>query len=79
MLACSRRVSAALESAETVDATVVNMRFINPLDTDMITDMEREHRLIVSVEDNVLQGGAGSAVNEYILQQTDNHRTINLA
>jgi len=79
ILAFGSRVAAALEAAETVDATVVNMRFIKPLDTDMITAMAKEHSLIVTVEENVLQGGAGSAVNEFLLQQTVNHRIINLA
>jgi len=41
--------------------------------------MAKEHSLIVTVEENVLQGGAGSAVNEFLLQQTVNHHIINLA
>jgi 1-deoxy-D-xylulose-5-phosphate synthase len=79
ILAFGSRVAAALEAAEEIDATVVNMRFIKPLDTDMIAAMAREHSLIVTVEENVLQGGAGSAVNEVLLQQAVDNHIINLA
>ena len=79
ILAFGSRVAAALEAAEAANATVVNMRFIKPLDTDMIAAMAREHRLIVTVEENVLQGGAGSAVNECLHQQAADNHIINLA
>jgi 1-deoxy-D-xylulose-5-phosphate synthase len=49
-----------------LDATVVNMRFVKPIDETLIIDMCAEHDLIVTVEENVIQGGAGSAVNEVI-------------
>jgi 1-deoxy-D-xylulose-5-phosphate synthase len=79
ILAFGSRLAAALAAAEEIDATVVNMRFVKPLDTDMITAMASEHRVIVTVEENVLQGGAGSAVNEVLLQQAADNRIINLA
>ena len=79
ILAFGSRVAAALEAAKTIDATVVNMRFIKPLDTDMIDAIAKEHGSIVTVEENVLQGGAGSAVNEYLLQQAVDIHIINLA
>ena len=79
ILAFGSRVAAALQAAESINATVVNMRFIKPMDTDMVAAMAGEHSLIVTVEENVLQGGAGSAVNECLLQQTIDYHIINLA
>ena len=55
---------AALEAAERLDASVVNMRFVKPLDEHCLIDMARRHRLLVSIEDNAVAGGAGSAVAE---------------
>jgi len=60
-------LSAAMEAAEQLDATVVNMRFIKPLDEELIQQVAKEHKLIVTLEENTTQGGAGSAVNEYLL------------
>ena len=79
ILAFGSRLAPALEAADKIDATVVNMRFIKPLDTDMVIAMASEHGIIVTVEENVLQGGAGSAVNEVLLQQAVDNRIINLA
>jgi len=56
------------KAAEKLDATVINMRFIKPIDRSMIQKMALKHTYIVTIEDNVVQGGAGSFVNE-ILQQ----------
>lgn len=56
----------ALQAAEQCDATVVDMRFVKPLDTEMIDALIKTHTKIVTVEENVLMGGAGSAVNEYL-------------
>jgi 1-deoxy-D-xylulose-5-phosphate synthase len=55
-----------LEAARDLNATLVNMRFIKPLDTDLIDQIAEKHRLIVTLEDNVIAGGAGSAVSEYL-------------
>ena len=79
ILAFGSRLAAALQAADIIDATVVNMRFVKPLDVDVITAMAKQHKIIVTVEENVLQGGAGSAVNEVLLQQAINNRIINLA
>ena len=57
-------LAAALEAAEALDATVVNMRFVKPLDVEMIRTLAGDHRLLVTVEDNVVAGGAGSGVAE---------------
>lgn len=57
---------AAMQAAQALDASVVNMRFVKPLDEKLISDMAIKHDLIVTLEENVLAGGAGSAVNEYL-------------
>ncbi|WP_440682411.1 1-deoxy-D-xylulose-5-phosphate synthase [Cysteiniphilum halobium] len=57
----------ALEAAEHLDATVIDMRFVKPLDTQMIVDLADSHKIIVTLEENVIMGGAGSAVNEYLV------------
>ncbi len=51
-------------AAEQLDATVVNMRFVKPLDEQLVREMALRHDLVVTVEENALAGGAGSAVNE---------------
>jgi len=57
-------VAAATEAGAMLNATVVNMRFIKPLDAAMVAQLARAHAVIVTVEENVTAGGAGSAVNE---------------
>jgi 1-deoxy-D-xylulose-5-phosphate synthase len=54
----------ALAAAEEFDATVANMRFVKPLDTDLVLKLAREHDALVTIEENVIAGGAGSAVAE---------------
>ena len=49
--------------------TVVNMRFIKPLDKDLILELVKTHDTFVTVEENVIAGGAGSAVNEFLQAQ----------
>ncbi|MDO4429850.1 MAG: 1-deoxy-D-xylulose-5-phosphate synthase [Lonepinella koalarum] len=63
---------AALEAAEKLDATVVDMRFVKPLDIQRIQQLAESHNLIVTLEENAIQGGAGSAVAEVLhsLQKT---------
>ncbi|GGF09357.1 1-deoxy-D-xylulose-5-phosphate synthase [Pseudoalteromonas gelatinilytica] len=53
-------------AAEALNATVIDMRFIKPLDTDAISELLNNHDVIVTLEDNAIAGGAGSAVNEYL-------------
>ena len=57
----------ALTVGEALNATVVNMRFVKPLDRDLILELARSHSLLVTVEENAIQGGAGSAVNECLM------------
>lgn len=56
----------ALKAADQLNATVADMRFVKPLDGDLIHALAREHDLLVTLEDNVVMGGAGSAVAEYL-------------
>ncbi|WP_395377169.1 1-deoxy-D-xylulose-5-phosphate synthase [Marinicella sp. W31] len=56
----------ALNVAEQIDATVVNMRFIKPIDKSMLQSVAMTHDCLVTLEDNVIQGGAGSRVNEVL-------------
>jgi 1-deoxy-D-xylulose-5-phosphate synthase len=78
ILAFGSRVAAALETGERLDATVVNMRFVKPLDTELVSEMADTHELIVTVEENTVQGGAGSAVNEALLAEGRAIRVLNL-
>jgi 1-deoxy-D-xylulose-5-phosphate synthase len=78
ILAFGSRVAAALEVGEQYNATVVNMRFIKPLDTELITTVAAGHELIVTVEENALQGGAGAAVNKVLLAHGISVQTLNL-
>ncbi len=56
----------ALESAEQLNATVVDMRFVKPLDTQIVDSLCNDHSLLVTIEDGAIMGGAGSAVAEYL-------------
>jgi 1-deoxy-D-xylulose-5-phosphate synthase len=64
ILAFGSMLTASLAAADKVDATAVNMRFIKPLDTNMVADMAKQHDLIVTIEENAVMGGAGAAVME---------------
>ncbi len=77
-LAFGSMLAPAMEAAETLDATVTNMRFIKPLDEEMIITLARGHKLLVTVEENVVMGGAGSGVNECLAAHGINTRIINL-
>lgn len=57
-------LDSACRSAERLDATLVNMRFVKPLDRELLGELAGRHRALVTVEDNVVAGGAGSAVAE---------------
>ena len=69
LLAFGSLLQPALTVAEKLDATVINMRFVKPLDTHLLAQLANTHHLFVTLEENVLQGGAGSAVGEYCHQQ----------
>lgn len=78
ILSFGKMLSAALDAAQELDTTVVDMRFIKPLDIDMVREMASSHELIVTIEDNAVQGGAGSAVNECLMQYDLKTSVINL-
>lgn len=59
----------ALLAAETLDATVANMRFIKPLDETLLRELAEQHDILITLEDNAVMGGAGSGVNEWLAQQ----------
>ncbi len=59
-------LSSAQQIAERLDATLVNMRFIKPLDEDLVVALATRHRAFVTIEENATQGGAGSAVGELL-------------
>ncbi|MFT5889156.1 MAG: 1-deoxy-D-xylulose-5-phosphate synthase [Zhongshania sp.] len=62
-------LASALSAAESLDATVADMRFVKPLDTELINALADDHQLLVTIEENTIAGGAGSAVTEYLNQQ----------
>ena len=68
-------LNTAVDVAEEINATVYNMRFIKPLDTKSIDEATQQHTFIVTIEDNAIAGGAGSAVAEYLNCQ---NKTTNL-
>jgi 1-deoxy-D-xylulose-5-phosphate synthase len=69
ILAFGSMVSPALQAGEALDATVVNMRFIKPLDHDLVRELAQTHDLLVSVEENTLIGGAGAEVARSLEEQ----------
>ena len=64
ILAFGSMLSPALEAGGKLNATVANMRFVKPLDTELIQSLASEHTLIVTIEENTVMGGAGAAVME---------------
>ena len=68
----------ALKVAEKLNATVVDMRFIKPLDVTRISEIAKTHELIVTLEENAIQGGAGSAVAEVLHVQQHNVKLLQL-
>ena len=58
----------AIEAALALKATLVDMRFVKPLDHKLLIDIASTHKYIITLEENAVMGGAGSAVNEFLLQ-----------
>jgi|TARA_R100000935_G_C2779974_1_gene141285 1-deoxy-D-xylulose-5-phosphate synthase len=56
----------ALEAAKSLGATVADMRFVKPLDEELILALAEKHDLLVTIEENAIAGGAGSAVTEFL-------------
>lgn len=69
MLVFGVQLSEALVVAEKIDATVVDMRFVKPLDEAMVRVMAASHDLLVTIEENAIMGGAGAAVSEFLARE----------
>lgn len=69
LLSFGSTLTIAKKAAEQLNATLIDMRFIKPLDTEVLDTVSDKHQLIITVEENAVLGGAGSAVNEYLLNQ----------
>ncbi|UCV20453.1 1-deoxy-D-xylulose-5-phosphate synthase [Ferribacterium limneticum] len=69
LLAFGSLVPAALAAGEELDATVANMRFVKPLDVDLIVELAGNHSLLVSVEENAVIGGAGSEIERVLAER----------
>ncbi len=78
ILAFGSMLAPALAAGQSLNATVVNMRFIKPLDEALVLNLARDHGLLVTVEENTLQGGAGSAVDECLAAAGLRPRLLNL-
>ncbi len=72
ILSFGSTLALALQLADELQATVANMRFIKPLDTTLIDQLADEHQLLITLEENVIAGGAGSAVSEYLATRHKN-------
>jgi 1-deoxy-D-xylulose-5-phosphate synthase len=70
ILAFGTLVKPALDAAEDLDATVADMRFVKPLDSDLVAELAATHRLLVTAEENAVSGGAGSAVAEALAERS---------
>src|SRR5580692_10132841 len=66
LLAFGALVASAQKIAERLDATLVNMRFVKPLDEKMIVSIAARHRALITIEENAIMGGAGSGVSEVL-------------
>ncbi|MGB3429823.1 MAG: 1-deoxy-D-xylulose-5-phosphate synthase [Burkholderiaceae bacterium] len=78
VLAFGSMLAPALAAAETLDMTVANMRFVKPLDTDLVKRLASTHDALVTVEENALEGGAGSACLEALASAGIEHPVLQL-
>ncbi|MEX2470128.1 MAG: 1-deoxy-D-xylulose-5-phosphate synthase [Pseudohongiellaceae bacterium] len=78
LLAFGSMVQSALLAGEELNATVIDMRFVKPLDEALIASMANQHQLLVTLEENAVMGGAGSAVNEFLLSANYSIPILNL-
>jgi 1-deoxy-D-xylulose-5-phosphate synthase len=78
ILAFGTLLAVALQAASTLDATVANMRFVKPLDQDLVRSLAQTHRLLVCLEENVCIGGAGSEIARVIEGMPDAPRLLRL-
>jgi 1-deoxy-D-xylulose-5-phosphate synthase len=78
ILAFGTLLHPALSVAETLDASVANMRWAKPLDLDLLREMARNHQALVTVEEGCVMGGAGSAVLEALQAEGINMPVLQL-
>ena len=78
ILAFGSSLQACGAVASRLDASLVNMRFVKPLDNTVILDMAQKHTLVVTVEENAVMGGAGSAVNEFLAASGGSFNILNI-
>ena len=78
ILAFGNLLKQALEAGEELDATVADMRFVKPLDADLAAELAGTHELVVTVEENAIMGGAGSAVAEALAARSIGTRLLQL-
>jgi len=64
--------------AEKLGATLINMRFVKPMDEALLKDISQTHDILITIEDNAVKGGAGSGVNEFLLQEKSSVAILNL-
>ncbi len=77
ILSFGSMLSLSDEISKSLDANLIDMRFVKPLDAACIIKCARHSDLLVSIEDNVVAGGAGSAINEFIAEEDIKVKTIN--
>ena len=78
ILAFGSMLQPALEAAEALDATVANMRFVKPLDAELVKELATTHDLLVTVEEHQVMAGAGSAVCELLAKEVINKQVLML-
>ncbi len=78
ILAFGTLLSNCQKVAKELDATLVDMRFVKPLDKELLQELAKNHKYFITIEDNVVSGGAGSVVNELVLEKGWNIKVKNL-
>jgi 1-deoxy-D-xylulose-5-phosphate synthase len=78
LLAFGSMLQPALQAAEALDATVANMRFVKPLDAELVKELANTHDLLVTVEEHQVMAGAGSAVCELLSKEGINKQVLML-
>jgi 1-deoxy-D-xylulose-5-phosphate synthase len=78
ILAFGSMLAPALAAGEALNATVANMRYVKPIDAALVNTLAKSHTLLVTIEENVVMGGAGSAVLEYLQAQGHTVKVLQL-
>ena len=78
ILSSGSLLESAIQVGEKINARVVDMRFIKPIDKKLLEEVSDTYKLIVTLENNVVAGGAGSAVNEQLLKLNSSSKILNL-